>query len=166
MFYTKVVFLMTNEFKDFWTQMAFHQSALNSRLGPLITGKVLFCLTGSILGNIYCGGHQVMTSFMRVIWLAEPKMSFDSTQCFIGCYSRDVFVAGQPDKTFCLMLALLLSVSYCMFVVQRWVVIKNLALKSRSVASKMNTIIHTCLPETSFRLQLFTFLSDWFFNIR
>ena len=41
-----------------------------------------------------------MTSFMRVIWLAEHKMSFDSTQCFIGCYSRDVIVAGQPDKTF------------------------------------------------------------------
>lgn len=118
LFQTKVVFLMTNEFKDFWMQMAFHQLALNSSLGPLFTGKVLLCLTGSISVNIHCCGHQVMTSFMRVIWFADHKMSFDNTQYFIDCYSRDVIVAGQLDKTFCLMLALRLSPSYCLFLVQ------------------------------------------------
>ena len=54
---TKVVFLMTNEFKDIWTQMAFHQSALNSSLEPRFTGNVLFCSTHSWK---YFGEHSLL----------------------------------------------------------------------------------------------------------
>ena len=41
---------------------------------------------------------------MRVIWLAQGKVSRDLNQCFIGCYSCDAIAFSQPDKTSSLIL--------------------------------------------------------------